>query len=58
MSMMFKYSLCIPELALKIDEATRNVIDRGIRTADIQGKSSTSEVGDAIAEELEKLLQK
>jgi 3-isopropylmalate dehydrogenase len=58
MSMMFKYSLCIPELALKIDEATRNVIDRGIRTADIQGKSSTSEVGDAIAAELEKLLQK
>ena len=57
-SMMFKYSLCLPELAQKIDEATRITIDNGIRTADIGGKSSTSEVGDAIAAELEKLLQK
>lgn len=57
-SMMFKYSLCLPDLALKIDEATRITIDNGIRTADIGGKSSTSEVGDAIAAELEKLLQK
>jgi 3-isopropylmalate dehydrogenase len=57
-SMMFKYSLCLPELALKIDEATKITIDNGVRTADIGGKSSTSEVGDAIAAELEKLLQK
>ncbi|KAF1939929.1 3-isopropylmalate dehydrogenase [Clathrospora elynae] len=58
MSMMFKYSLCLPELALKIDEATKITIDNGVRTADIGGKSSTSEVGDAIAAELEKLLKK
>jgi 3-isopropylmalate dehydrogenase len=57
-SMMFKYSLCLPELALKIDEATKITIDNGVRTADIGGKSSTSEVGDAIAAELEKLLKK
>ncbi|KAH9869999.1 hypothetical protein J1614_006920 [Plenodomus biglobosus] len=57
-SMMFKYSLCLPELALKIDEATKIVIDKGIRTKDIAGTNSTSEVGDAIAAELEKLLQK
>ena len=56
--MMFKYSLCLPDLALKIDEATRVTIDNGIRTADIGGKSSTSEVGDAITAELEKLLKK
>jgi 3-isopropylmalate dehydrogenase len=56
--MMFKYSLCLPELALKIDEATKITIDNGVRTADIGGKSSTSEVGDAIAAELEKLLKK
>ncbi|KAF1829501.1 beta-isopropylmalate dehydrogenase [Decorospora gaudefroyi] len=58
MSMMFKYSLCLPELAQSIDEATKITIDNGVRTADIGGKSSTSEVGDAIAAELEKLLQK
>ena len=54
--MMFKYSLCLPELALKIDEATKIAIESGVRTRDTGGKSSTSEVGDAIAAELEKLL--
>jgi len=57
-SMMFKYSLCLPELALKIDEATKIVIDNGIRTKDIGGSSSTSQVGDAIAAELDKILKK
>lgn len=57
-SMMFKYSLCLPELSQKIDEATKIAIDNGVRTADIGGKASTSEVGDAIAAELEKLLKK
>ncbi|KAF2740767.1 3-isopropylmalate dehydrogenase [Polyplosphaeria fusca] len=57
MSMMFKYSLCLPEYALKIDEATRKVIDNNIRTKDIGGSSKTSEVGDAVAAELEKLLK-
>jgi 3-isopropylmalate dehydrogenase len=56
--MMFKYSLCLPELAQKIDEATKITIDKGVRTHDIGGSSSTSEVGDAIAAELEKILQK
>ncbi|KAF2621466.1 beta-isopropylmalate dehydrogenase [Macroventuria anomochaeta] len=58
MSMMFKYSLCLPEYAAKIDEATKIAIDSGIRTKDIGGSSTTSQVGDAIAAELEKLLQK
>ena len=56
--MMFKYSLCLPELALKIDEATKISIDKGVRTKDIGGSSSTSQVGDAIAAELEALLKK
>lgn len=56
--MMFKYSLCLPEIATKIDEATRITIDKGIRTGDIGGKSKTAEVGDAIAAELETLLKK
>jgi 3-isopropylmalate dehydrogenase len=58
MSMMFKYSLCLPALAQKIDEATKITIDKGIRTGDIGGSSKTAEVGDAIAAELETLLKK
>ena len=57
-SMMFKYSLCRPEIATQIDEATRIAIDNGVTTKDIGGSSTTSQVGDAIAAELEKLLQK
>lgn len=58
MSMMFKYSLCLPEIAAKIDEATKIAIDNGVTTKDIGGSSTTSQVGDAIAAELEKLLKK
>jgi 3-isopropylmalate dehydrogenase len=58
MSMMFKYSLCLPALAQKIDEATKITIDKGVRTGDIGGTSKTAEVGDAIAAELETLLKK
>jgi len=57
MSMMFKYSLCLPEYAAKIDEATKIAIDNGVRTKDIGGSATTSQVGDAIAAELEKLLK-
>ncbi|KAH7128323.1 3-isopropylmalate dehydrogenase [Dendryphion nanum] len=57
-SMLLKYSLCLPELAKQVDEATKIVIDKGIRTKDIGGSSKTAEVGDAVAAELEKLLKK
>lgn len=56
--MMFKYSLCLPEISKHIDEAVKVVIDKGIRTGDIGGTSNTSEVGDAVATELETLLKK
>ena len=56
MGMMLKYSLQQPELAKKIDEAVRNVIESGVKTADIGGSAKTIEVGDAIAAELKKLL--
>jgi 3-isopropylmalate dehydrogenase len=58
MSMLLKYSILRPDLALKIDEATKIAIDKNIRTKDIGGTANTSEVGDAIAAELEKLFQK
>jgi len=56
--MMLKYSLQQPSLAKKVDEAVKVVIDKNIRTADIGGKAKTSEVGDAIAQELEALLKR
>jgi 3-isopropylmalate dehydrogenase len=57
LSMMCKYSLQQPELAKKIDEAVKTVIEKGINTADIGGSAKTSEVGDAVAKELEALLK-
>jgi 3-isopropylmalate dehydrogenase len=55
--MMFKYSLQQPELAKKIDDAVRNVIEKGVKTVDIKGTASTSEVGDAVAQELAAVLK-
>jgi 3-isopropylmalate dehydrogenase len=57
MAMLLQYSLVRPAEARLIETAVRNVIEAGIRTGDIGGKSSTSEVGDAIVAELEKLLK-
>ena len=57
MSMLLKYSLCMPDEAKAVDQAVENVIEAGIRTGDIGGKNSTKEVGDAIAEELTKILK-
>lgn len=56
LSMMLRYSLVQPAAAQAIDDAVRNVIEAGINTKDIGGSASTSEVGDAIAKELEKVL--
>lgn len=57
-SMMLKYSFQQPELAKKVDEAVKMVIDKGIRTKDIGGSARTSEVGDAVAKELAAILKK
>lgn len=57
-SMLLKYSLCRPDLAAAVDEATKTVIDSGKTTPDIGGTSSTSQVGDAVAEELSKVLSR
>jgi 3-isopropylmalate dehydrogenase len=55
--MMMQYSLNRMDDAKAIETAVRNVIEAGVRTADIGGKSTTSQVGDAVAAELEKLLK-
>ncbi|KAI9783123.1 MAG: 3-isopropylmalate dehydrogenase [Geoglossum umbratile] len=57
MAMLLKYSLNLHPEALAIEEAVRRTIDRGIRTIDIGGSATTSEVGNAVAEELAKVLQ-
>ncbi|KAF9777085.1 hypothetical protein IL306_004643 [Fusarium sp. DS 682] len=61
-AMMLRYSLCLHKEADAVDETVRKVLDDesrdglAIRTGDIGGKSSTTEVGDAIARVLEELL--
>ncbi len=56
MAMMLQYSLNLPTEARAIEEAVRRTIDRGACTKDIGGNSTTSEVGDAVAKELEAIL--
>lgn len=55
-AMLLQYSLNLPKEAKAVEEAVRKTIDSGVRTKDIGGKASTSEVGDAVAKELTKLL--
>lgn len=56
-AMMLRLSLdCLKE-AEALEKAVGQVIDKGIRTADLKGTSSTQEVGDAIAKTVAELLQ-
>lgn len=54
--MLLQFSLNLPVEAKAVEEAVRRTIDIGVRTGDIGGSASTSEVGDAVAEELKKIL--
>jgi len=54
--MMLNYSLRLPAESKAVEEAVRRVIEKGIRTKDIGGTSSTVEVGDAVATELKVVL--
>jgi 3-isopropylmalate dehydrogenase len=55
-AMMLQYSLNLPTEAQAVEEAVRRTISRGIRTRDIEGQNSTVEVGNAVAEELQRIL--
>ncbi|KAI1936273.1 3-isopropylmalate dehydrogenase [Ophidiomyces ophidiicola] len=55
-AMMLQYSLNLAAEAKAIEVAVRNIIEAGVRTTDIGGKATTSEVGDAVVQELEKTL--
>ena len=56
MAMLLRYSLCLSTEAKAIEEAVRRTIDSGVRTKDIGGSASTTEVGNAVAQELKKVL--
>ena len=55
-SMLLQYSLNLPSEAKAVEEAVRRTIEKGTRTTDIGGDASTSQVGDAVAEELARIL--
>jgi 3-isopropylmalate dehydrogenase len=55
--MMLKYSLNLHRESVAVEEAVRDTIEKGIRTKDIGGTSSTVEVGNAVADKLMKLLE-
>ena len=57
-AMMLKYSLQEPILAKAVEEAVKVTIEKGIKTGDIGGKSTTVEVGDAVAAELAAILRR
>lgn len=57
-SMLLQYSLNLTSEAKAVEEAVRRTIERGIRTIDIGGDGSTSQVGDAVAEELTQILSR
>lgn len=56
-AMMLLYSLNLPTESQAIEDAVRIALDKGKATPDIDGKCTTSEVGDAVAQELERLLK-
>lgn len=56
-AMMLRYSFNLPKEAQKVEDAVRGVLDAGLRTADLGGKTSTKEMGDACAKALEVILK-
>ncbi|ODV67745.1 beta-isopropylmalate dehydrogenase [Hyphopichia burtonii NRRL Y-1933] len=56
-AMMLRLSLDSLKEAEALEKAVSVVLDSGIRTADLRGSSSTKEVGDAVAEQVAKILK-
>ncbi|KAK7900138.1 3-isopropylmalate dehydrogenase [Exophiala xenobiotica] len=54
-AMLLLYSLNMPKESVLVEQAVRIVIDKGVVTKDIGGSSSTTQVGDEVAKELEAL---
>ncbi|KAK6458485.1 3-isopropylmalate dehydrogenase [Scheffersomyces xylosifermentans] len=56
-AMMLRLSLDSLKEAEALEEAVRQVLDSGVRTADLRGTSSTKEVGEAVVAAVTKILQ-
>ncbi|EDO18632.1 hypothetical protein Kpol_1048p63 [Vanderwaltozyma polyspora DSM 70294] len=56
-AMMLKLSLNLVDEGIAIEQAVKQVLDAGIRTADLKGSNSTSEVGDAVAKAVSEILK-
>jgi 3-isopropylmalate dehydrogenase len=48
LAMLLRYTLAEVEMADEIDAAVINVLDQGVRTADIGGSARTVDVGNAV----------
>ena len=55
-AMMLKLSLDLVDEGILVETAVKKVLDNGIRTADLGGSNSTSEVGDAVVKAVRELL--
>lgn len=55
-AMMLKLSLDLVEEGRAVEEAVRKALDSGIRTGDLGGSNSTTEVGDAVAKAVKEIL--
>lgn len=53
-AMMFRYSFNMEAEAQSIERAVTAVLEAGVRTPDLGGKSGTNEVGDAIIAHIKK----
>lgn len=57
-AMMLKFSLNMKPAGDAVEAAVKESVEAGITTADIGGSSSTSEVGDFVANKVKELLKK
>ncbi|SMN21941.1 similar to Saccharomyces cerevisiae YCL018W LEU2 Beta-isopropylmalate dehydrogenase (IMDH), catalyzes the third step in the leucine biosynthesis pathway [Maudiozyma saulgeensis] len=55
-AMMLKLSLDMVEEGIAVEKAVKKVLDSGVRTADLRGTNSTTEVGDAVAAAVKEFL--
>ncbi|SAL98232.1 hypothetical protein [Absidia glauca] len=57
-ALLLRYSLGFEKEAVAVEQAVREVLDANIRTRDLKGTHSTTEVGDKVAEVLAGILEK
>ncbi|KAK3357479.1 Isopropylmalate dehydrogenase-like domain-containing protein [Lasiosphaeria hispida] len=55
-AMMLRYSLNLPKEAAAVEAAVKAAFDNGVRTKDLGGSVGTTQMGDAVIAELEKIL--